>query len=255
MRKFLIAALLFLASTLSFGQDGRTKINYYNHTSTTLRMLINGNAACAGDVMPGGVCTEVVYPGTYHIGATNGKQTTDRVITLEDGGTFDYTLYEQESQIRLTPGLSLVSLLNYGPFNTNAPVQLVRGETEDKKTDQGQPYTSTLWVGSLPNKDTYIVGVANYTFELPTKNLAPAADAFVTAVNGKLLKQENVTISGQPALASVIEAQVDGSTTRFAVVVTIKGSRAFVFAFATSLDVQDTDMNAMKEFFNSAVLN
>lgn len=255
MRKFLIAALLFLASTLSFGQDGRTKINYYNKTSVTLRMLINGAPACTGDVMPGGMCTEPVNPDTYHIGATNGKQTTDRVVTLPDGGTFDYTLYEQESENRITPGLSLVSFLNYGPFNVNAPISLQKGETTNETTKYGKQFTDTVWTGSLPNDDTYMVSVAQYPFALVTEDLTRETDGFAAAIDGKILKQGNVTISGQPALASIIEAQKDGRAMRFALIVVNKGNTSYLFAFGTWLDTQSTDMDAVKAFFTSAVLN
>ena len=54
MKKFLALALLFLASSFVLAQDGRTRIDYYNKSSQTVRMLINGNPACTGDVMPGG---------------------------------------------------------------------------------------------------------------------------------------------------------------------------------------------------------
>ena len=262
MRKFLIAALLFLASALSFGQDGRTKINYYNHTRVTLRMLINGNAACTGDVMPGGMCTEPVNPGTYHIGATNGQQTTDRVISLEDGGTFDYTLYEENAAAPVPPGLKLtaqvqsVSLLNYGPFNVDAPVTLTRGDTQNAKTEEGRDYTSTMWSGSLPNEDTYMVGVANYPFALTTEDLGRAVKGFVGSVDdGKILKQDNVTISGQPATAVVVDGKYQGRAIRYAFVVTTKGSTAYIFVFGTWLDVTNTDMVAVKQFFTSATLN
>ena len=40
MRKFLALALLFLASSFVLAQDGRTRIDYYNKSSQTVRMLI-----------------------------------------------------------------------------------------------------------------------------------------------------------------------------------------------------------------------
>ena len=112
MRKFLALALLFLASSFVLAQDGRTRIDYYNKSSQTVRMLINGNPACTGDVMPGGYCTEPVNPGTYVLSATNGRQETSPfTCTINDGGECNYTVFDaQQSSVNNNPNLRTVSL-------------------------------------------------------------------------------------------------------------------------------------------------
>ena len=53
--KNLVLALMLLVSSLAIAQDGRTRMNYYNQTSQTLRMLIDGRPACTGDVFRKGI--------------------------------------------------------------------------------------------------------------------------------------------------------------------------------------------------------
>jgi len=116
MRKFFALALLFLASSFVLAQDGRTRIDYYNKSSQTVRMLINGNPACTGDVMPGGYCTEPINPGTYVLSATNGRQETSPfTCTINDGGECNYTVFDaQQSSVNNNPNLRTV---NYTPVS------------------------------------------------------------------------------------------------------------------------------------------
>jgi hypothetical protein len=265
MRKFfalLSAVILSLAASV-FAQDGATTLNYYNRTSQTIRMLVNGNPACSGDVMPGGYCVESVNPGTYLMQATNGQQTTAGFsCTVQYGQHCDYTVNEQTSQnfnpvktVNVAAHYTPVNLLNYGPFNVDAPVVLKASAPEQGTTDQGKTYNKTVWSATLPNDDTYMVAVASYPFQIDPADMQRAGEGFRSAVDGRILNQTSVTVSGQPATAFIIEAQVNNRTMRFALLVTYRGNTAYMFVFGTYLDTQDTDMKAMETFFTSVTLN
>lgn len=260
MNKFVLA-LLFFVSTLTFAQDGRTKVNYYNQTSQSIRMLIDGRPACTGDVIPGGTCTEFVNPGTYLLQGTNGKQTTTGYTCVVSYGEYcNYTVTEHTADLRLTLGLSLASyrpiaLMNYGRFSVNAPVQLTKGDLHSGTTDFGKAYTSTLWETTMVNGDWYGVSVADFPFQTGQENLYQVAKAYAAGVNGTIIKQESVQVSGQPALAVIVESTISGHTFRSALMIVIKGNSAYMFIFVTDMATPDTNMNAVKEFFSSARLN
>jgi hypothetical protein len=256
MKKFLIT-LMFLASTLMFAQDGRTKVNFINKTNDSLRFMLNGNPACTGDVIPNGFCTEPVNPGTYTASATNGRETTGgQTFSIEYGGTYTYTVYVQESAAPVLPGLVLVSDLDYHKgFTVNAPVDLTAGAPLQGTTDQGKPWTGTQYAATLPNGDAYMVQVAEYGFALSTDDLDRGTNGFAGAVKGTVTSRDRVTVSGFPAETSVIEATVDGKAYRFGLLLTIRGNTAYMFVFGTDLAAPGTNMDDVKTFFTSARLN
>lgn len=260
MNKFVLA-LLFFVSTLAFAQDGRTKVNYYNQTSQNIRMLIDGRPACTGDVIPGGACTEFVNPGTYLLQATNGQQTTSGYTCMVAYGEYcTYTVTEHSADLRLTPGLSLASyqpiaLLNYGRFSVNAPVQLKKGELQNGTTDFGKAYTATTWSTTMPNGDWYGITVADYPFQTVQEDLDRSAKGYAAGVKGTVIKQESLTVSGQPAAGAVIDSVVNNRNYRSALLIVIRGNSAYMFIFVTDMATPDTDMNAVNEFFNSASLS
>ena len=254
MRKFLIA-LMFLASTLVFAQDGRTKVNFYNRTSTTLRFMLNGNPVCTGDVIPQGFCTEPVNPGAYTASATNGQQSTGgQSFSIAYGETYDYTVREQSSQLNNTnPDLRTVSLQEYSDgFTVNAPVTLSRGATTPGRTTNGVDYTQTIYSATLPNTDVYMVAVGNYPFALTVEDNARGLEGFRAAVNGTVISQKVVTVSGHPALAAVITSFDGSRQLNFGLLFTFKGNTNYFFVFGSYVDVTTTDMDAMKQFFTSA---
>ena len=260
MRKFLIT-LLFLASTLMFAQDGRTKVNFYNQTDSTLRFMLNGNPACTGDVIPGGFCTEPVNPGAYTASATNGAQTTGgQAFDIAYGETYNYRVWNQSTQLNNTnPDLRTVSLREYSDgFTVDVPVALTKGATTPGRTTDGADYTSTMYSAIMPNTDVYIVGVGNYPFALDATSLAGGVEGFRASVNGTVVSKDAVTVSGQPAVAAIISAKDgttrDGRDIRFGILITFKGNTVYVFAFGSYLDVTTTDMDAMKRFFTTASL-
>ena len=257
MRKFLIT-LLFLASTLMFAQDGRTKVNFYNQTDSTLRFMLNGNPACTGDVIPGGFCTEPVNPGAYTASATNGSQTTGgQSFDIAYGETFNYRAYVQTGR-NTNPSLRTVSLREYSDsFTVDSPVTLSKGATTPGTTNKGIAYTQTVYTATLPNSDIYMVAVGNYPFALVVADNDNGLEGFRDAVHGTVLTQRVVTVSGQPALAAVISAKDpdNGREIRFGVLLTFRGNTNYIFAFASYLDVTTTDTDAMKQFFTSARIN
>jgi hypothetical protein len=252
MKKFLIASILFLASALAFGQDGRTKVNFYNQTDVNLRFMLNGNPVCTGDVIPGGFCTEPVYPGSYTASATDGQRSTSgRSFDIADGETYNYSVSLQDSSYMHVPaGLKLVSDLDYHKgFSVNAPVELTTDGPKSLTTDAGKPFTITTFSASLPNDDTYMVAVSEYNFATVPEDLTRVTNGFVG--NGTVVKQTSATISGQPALATIVDKQVGGRTMRVALVVIVKGNKGYMFAFGTWVDSQGTNMDDVKTFFTS----
>jgi hypothetical protein len=254
-------AVLVLAAATMFAQDGRTKINYYNQSSQTVRMLIDGRPACTGDVIPGGACTEIVNPGTYLLQATNGQQTTGGyTCAVEYGSYCNYTVTEHTADLKLTPGLSMaaytpVVLLNYGRFNANVPVQLTKNAPTNGTTDFGKPYTSTFWSAELTNGDSYMVGISDYGFATAQEDLAKVTNGYATALKGTITKQDFTTVSGYPAVMSFIDSSSEGHNFRSALLVVVKGNSAYMFAFMTDLATPGTDNDAVKTFFTSVAIN
>ena len=263
MKKFFALTLLFLASSFVLAQDGRTRIDYYNKSSQTVRMLINGNPACTGDVMPGGYCTEPVNPGTYVLSATNGRQETSPfTCTINDGGECNYTVFDaQQSSVNNNPNLRTVSLQSvnirksYSGVNATTPMELTTNGPVAGTTVDGQPYTETKYTGSVANGDTYIIDVATYNTPVGINNLNNITNYFVKEVNGTILNQVDATLSGLPAKLSIVEAVRNGRTVRYGYEVAEQGNTAYILIFASWLDVTDTDMNAMETFFSSATIN
>ena len=256
MKKVLFA-LLFLASTLGFAQDGRTKVNFVNQTNSSLRFMLNGNPACTGPVIPNGFCTEPVNPGAYTASATDGRQTTSgQSFDIAYGETYTYTVHVEESAAPVPPGLILVSDLDYHKgFTVNAPVDLTAGAPLQGTTDQGKPWTGTQYAATLPNGDAYMVEVAEYGFALSTDDLDRGTNGFAGAVKGLVVSRDRVTVSGYPAEASDIEATIDGKAYHFGLLLTIRGNTAYMFVFGTDLAAPGTNMDDVKTFFTSARLN
>jgi len=259
--KKLVLALMFLVATLGFAQDGRTKINYFNQTNQNLRMLIDGSAACTGDVIPNGSCTELVNPGTYHVGATNGQQTTDRVIILQDGETFNYTITEDDSE-NVMPDQSkakLVTVANTAStyadlgFSVVSPVELFREAPSASVTHSGLPYTFTMISGTYDNGDGLLIGVSKYgAYQVVPADLQRAADGFATGVKGNIVKQEPVLLnSGQQGLMSaIIGDTVNGKTMAYMVLDSYKGNTLYQVAFAAPKETP-SDMDGVKKYFSS----
>jgi hypothetical protein len=256
MNKILIT-LMFLASTFAFGQDGKTKVNFYNQTDSSLRFMLNGNPVCTGDVIAGGFCVEPVVPGAYVASATNGRQTTSgQSFDIAYGETYTYTVHVQESAAPVPPGLILVSDLDYHKgFTVNAPVDLKAGAPIQGTTNQGKPWTGTQYTAELPNGDAYFVEVAEYGFALGNDDLDRGTNGFAGGVKGTVTSRDRVTVSGYPAETSVIEATVDGKSLRFGLLIAIRGNTAYMFVFGTDLAAPGTNMDDVKTFFTSARLN
>jgi hypothetical protein len=263
MRNFLAIALLFIASTLAFGQDGRTKVNFVNQTGDTLRFFLNTRPACSGDVMPGGFCTESVNPGSYVATASNGQQTTGgQAFDIAYGETYTYRVYVEQTATPVPYGLKragykTVANLDYHMgFTVDVPITLTTDGPKAGVTNQGKPYTQSIYMGVLANDDTYMVGVSDYTFALSNEDLARGLEGFRAGLTkGTVTKQESLTVSGQPALMAFVDSEVNGRTLRFALLITYKGNKAVFFTFGTWLDSQGTDLEAVKTFFKSAALN
>jgi hypothetical protein len=261
--KKLVLALMFLVATLGFAQDGRTKINYFNQTNQNLRMLIDGSAACTGDVIPNGSCTELVNPGTYHVGATNGQQTTDRVIILQDGETFNYTITEDDSEnvmpdqskAKLVTVQNLYSTQTYADlgFSVVSPIALTRDATTPGVTHSGLPYTYNVLEGTYANGDGLLIGVSNYgTYQVVPADLQMAADAFAAGVAGTIVHQKPVLLnSGQRGLFIAINADtINGRTMAYLVLDAYKGNTLYQVAFAAPKETP-SDMEGVKKFFSS----
>ena len=257
LRIFSALAVIVLAAASLFAQDGRTKVNFSNHTGDSVRFMLNGNPACTGDVIPNGFCTEPVNPGTYTASATNGRETTGgQTFSIEYGGTYTYTVYVQESAAPVLPGLVLVSDLDYHKgFTVNAPVDLKAGVPNQGTTDQGKPWTGTMYTAELPNGDAYFVEVAEYGFALDNDDLDRGTNGFAGGVKGTVTSRSRQTVSGFPAETSVIEATVDGKSLRFGLLIAIRGNTAYMFVFGTDLAAPGTNMDDVKTFFTSARLN
>lgn len=257
-------AVVVLAAATMFAQDGRTKINFYNQTSTTLRFTLNGDPACTGDVIPQGTCTEILTAGnSYTPGATNGRQSvSDSSFVAEYGNTYTYTVREESTNntgnpdLIRTASLRTVANLSYPEgFSVNAPVPLTTDGPVDSTTTAGKPYTSTQYRGSLPNGDFYVAAAAIYPFAVVNDDLQRMTDGFVAGVNGTVIKSDSTTVSGQPAMITIVDAKKGGRTLRFAILVTFKGNKAYTFVFATWLDTDGTNLDDVTTFFSSTQIN
>lgn len=253
MRKFLAISILFLASVLAFGQDGRTKINFYNNTDVTLRFLLNGQPACTGDVIPNGTCTEILNAGdSYAAGASDGNRSVQgETFVAEYGHTYEYRVSVQESQYRVPAGLRLASLKSYGAFSVDSPVTLVDNGTENATTTSGASYTRQSLSAEVQNGDVYMVSVATYPFNLPTDNFDTFINGFTGTISGTISKSFEGTASGNPARMYFIDGLVGGQKAKFVIEVVLKGNKAYIFAFGTLADATGTDTEAVKTFFQS----
>lgn len=247
--KNLVLALMLLVSTLAIAQDGRTRVNYYNQTSQTLRMLIDGRPACTGDVIPQGYCTEPVTPGVHSIGATNGQQSVGRNVVLEDGETFNYTVSEQEAAY--TPGLKRVTVAQYSGFSVDSPVALASIETNGSHTaNNGTQFTSNIYQGVTQNV-TYTAGTMDYTFALTTDDLQRGTDGFVKSVGGTVVLSKDYTVNGQ----SVRMTSVQTEAHKYLFLITFKGNRAYMFVAEAPVDgLNSDDLNSVNTFFTTITL-
>jgi hypothetical protein len=143
---------------------------------------------------------------------------------------------------------------NYSGAIADAPVVLTTDGPSADTTNEGQPFTITMYTASLQNDDTYMVGVSKYGFNLTDADLDRATQGFTNSLNGKVLSQNRITISGQAAESSVVESVRNNRTLRMFLVVTFRGNTAYMFVFGTWMDTQGTDNAAVKTFFTSASL-
>lgn len=260
---FSAIAVVVLAAATMFAQDGRTKVNFYNHTDSSLRFMLNGSPVCTGDVIPNGYCTEPVNPGTYTATATNGQQTTGgQTFTINYGESYDYSVSMQQSNYEVPAGKKLanyrtVANLDYHMgFIVNAPIILTTDGPTQGTTHAGVTYTATLYSGAVANGDGYFVSVNEYPFAVANDDLQRATEGFRASLNARILNQTSPTVtSGQPSLLTTMEAQQNGRTLRIAFLVTYKGNKAFMFAFFSYLDTPNTDVDAVATFFGSVQLN
>jgi hypothetical protein len=158
--------------------------------------------------------------------------------------------------LKLTSYHTVANLDYHTGFTVDAPMTLKTDGPQDSTTNQGKPFTETIYTGSLPNDDTYMVAVSQYGFAVEQTDLALGLEGFRSATNGTVTKQDSsLTVSGQPALMAFVDSDVKGRTLRFALLITYKGNKAFIFAMGTWLDTTGTDLEAVKTFFKSAALN
>jgi hypothetical protein len=92
-RRFLLAAALSAAAMISpaMGQSGT--IRMVNTTSVYLTLSINGLYGC--NTAPGTTCTVPWAAGSYQLSAcASDGRCIYQPITLESGGTWTWTIYE-----------------------------------------------------------------------------------------------------------------------------------------------------------------
>jgi hypothetical protein len=98
MRKlFVVSILVLLASTLLLA-SGQARVDFVNHTSSTLRFSIDGNAACAGDVIPNGTCTDYASVGTHTLRAVevnDNRNSVSATRDLDDSEPYTWVVSEQ----------------------------------------------------------------------------------------------------------------------------------------------------------------
>lgn len=173
--------------------------------------------------------------------------TTDRTTTECRPGVINYN--PAARYVKYVP----VELLNYGRFNVNAPVTLTaKYINRQEKTDAGSAMTHSVWMGTMPNGDIYQIGIGDYGFAPEANDIA---QGFTDAAKGTISSQKTFLVNGLPALATVIEYTLDGKTMRAGQLVIVKGNSAYVFIFRTDMAAPGSDMDALKVFFNSVVIN
>ena len=127
---------------------------------------------------------------------------------------------------------------------------------ESRKTNDGANYTAQTWTAELPNGDLYYVGAATYPFTVDVAGMANTfANDFAGGVKGTVKSTSNVTVSGLPAVAAVIEATVGGKSLRFGALVVVRGNKVYAFVFGTDVNAPGTNMADVETFFKSAALN
>jgi hypothetical protein len=158
--------------------------------------------------------------------------------------------------LKLTSYKTVANLDYHAGFTVDAPVELKYQGQETRKTKDGANYTAQTWIAELPNGDLYFAGAATYPFEVDGASMATTfANDFAGGMKGEVKSTRNVTVSGLPALAAVIEATVDGKALRFGVLVVTRGNKVYAFAFGTDLAAPGTNMADVETFFKSAALN
>lgn len=158
--------------------------------------------------------------------------------------------------LKLTSYRTVANLDYHAGFTVDAPVELKYQGQESSKTNEGVNYTSQTWLAELPNGDMYYVGAATYPFTVDVAGMANTfANDFSKGVNGVVKSTSNVTVSGLPALAAVIEATVDSKSLRFGVLVVVRGNKVYAFVFGTDVNAPGTNMDDVATFFKSAALN
>jgi hypothetical protein len=253
--KKLVFALMFLMSTLAFAQDGRTRIEYYNQTSQTVSFYDDGSSV--GSVIPNGFTSESVFPGTHNLSASEPNGSVSRTIELEDGHRFQWTITEGNAMLNTNPNLNLVlaSFTQYDGFSVNAPVPLIKDGPHQGSTHGGKSFTYTQYEGDMPNTDSYLVGVYDYSFAVTNEDLDKYVDGFANGTSGTVISRDrSFTISGLPAELAIVSGTSGGRAIRFAIAVTYRGNRAVAFVFGSFTDVTSNEED-FKNFFASASIN
>jgi hypothetical protein len=157
----------------------------------------------------------------------------------------------------VNPNLNLVlaSYAQYDGFAVNTPIPLTTAGPTQGTTNAGQAFTATLYSATMPNSDIYAVGVGVYPFAVVDADLYKSINGYAQGVNGTVLTQILTTVSGQPALRAVISAKdTNGREIRFALTITYKGNRTYMFVFGSYVDVVSNEQE-FKAFFNSISIN
>ena len=162
----------------------------------------------------------------------------------------------RETAAQVTPGLKLVANLDYhNGFTVDAPLTMTTDGPKAGTTTAGVAYTQTIYGAAQPNDDNYMVGVSEYPFQVEYADLDRGIEGFRAALDGTVTKTDTTTVSGNPAKMAIVDAVRNGRTIRFAILITYRGNKAFIFAFGTWMDTQGTNMDEVKTFFTSARLN
>jgi hypothetical protein len=256
MRKALsLLSMLVLAATLSFAGT----INYSNQSSSTVQFLRDGNPPGIGsEVIPNGFYSETMPDGVYILSATNGQHTAPEVTCTLNAyhSRCDYRVWDVQSY-NVNPNLNLVlaSFTQYDGFSVNAPVSLVTTGPMQGTTHAGKPFTYTQYEGDMPNTDSYLVGVYDYSFAVTNEDLDKYVDGFANGTSGTVISRDrSFTISGLPAELAIVSGTSGGRAIRFAIAVTYRGNRAVAFVFGSFTDVTSNEED-FKNFFASASIN
>ena len=143
---------------------------------------------------------------------------------------------------------------NHQGVTLTAPVTLTPGEPIAGTTTSGLSYTETLYTGTLPNTDIFMVGIGEFRNNIETTSLSTFADAFVAGTGGKADKSFALTVSGLPALATSIDVPDGDRTIRMGWIGVVKGNRAYQFVFGSYTDVK-SDNDGIENFFRSITIN